>query len=182
VFQFLQFPQINHRKEKKSHARQITIGHSICFVLPYMDSNLRPFTAVVRHFKLPLPRCAPSDLPNLTHLHPSFGHEHAMRVCQASPLLPSVISLAYRASRWVRAQGGPGTPSKQPSSQNALVLFTAYQKAILVDYRQKLIVDFTAWFRARTLRTRNTRPHTPNTMCGKYRLIARKRRTQIFIL
>jgi hypothetical protein len=45
VLQFLQFPQINHRKRnKKSHARQITIGHSICFVLPCMDSN--PFTAV----------------------------------------------------------------------------------------------------------------------------------------
>ena len=105
VLQFLQFPKINHRK--KSQARQITIGHSICFVLPCTDSNLRPFTAVVRHFKLPLPRSARSDLPILTHLHPSFCHEQAMRVYQASLLLPSVISPSYRASRWVRGSRDP---------------------------------------------------------------------------
>ena len=126
---FSNFHKSTTEKEKtKSHARQITIGHSICFVLPCMDSNLRPFTAVVRHFKLPLPRCARSDLPILTHLHPSFGHKHAMRVCQASLLLPSVISPAYRAFQWVRGVQGP--PQNSPRLKT-LVLFTSYQKAIL---------------------------------------------------
>ena len=124
VLQFLQFPKSTTEKEKeKSHVRQITIGHSICFVLPCTDSNLRPFTAVVRHFKLPLPRCARSDLPILTHLHPSFDHEQAMRVYQASLLLPSVISPPYRAFRWVRGVQEPPQNSPRPK---ILFLFTAY--------------------------------------------------------
>jgi hypothetical protein len=49
-----------------------------------------------------LPGCARSDLQVLTHQHPSFGHEQTMRVYQASLLLSSVISLSYRAFRWVR--------------------------------------------------------------------------------
>ena len=127
---FSNFQKSTTKKEKeKSNARQITIGHSICFVLPCTDSNLRPFTAVVRHFKLPLPRCARPDLPILTHLHPSFGHEQAMRVYQASLLLPSVISPPYRAFRWVRGVQGP--PQNSPRLKT-LVLFTSYQKAILV--------------------------------------------------
>jgi hypothetical protein len=114
--------------KEKSHARQITIGHSICFVLPCTDSNLRPFTAVVRHFKPPLPRCARSDLPILTHVHPSFGHEQAMRVYQASLLLPSIISPPYQAFRWVKGVQEPPLNSPRPKT---LVLFTSYQKAIL---------------------------------------------------
>ena len=54
-----------------------------------------------------MPRCARSNLPILTHLHPSFGHEQAIRVYQASLLLPSVISPSYRASQWVRGVQGP---------------------------------------------------------------------------
>ena len=128
-FNFSNFQKpTTEKKEKKSHARQITIGHSICFALPCTDSNLRPFTAVVRHFKLPLPRCARSDLPIMTHLHPSFGHEQAMRVYSASLLLPSVISPPYRAFRWVRGVKGPPQNSPRPKT---LVLLTSYQKAFL---------------------------------------------------
>jgi hypothetical protein len=127
---FSNFQKSTTEKEK-SHARQITIGHSICIVLPCTDSNLRPFAAVVRHFKLPLPRCARSDLPVLTYLPPSFGHEQAMRVYQASLLLPSVISPPYRAFRWVTGVQGP--PQNSPR-RKTLVLFTSYQKAILGYY------------------------------------------------
>jgi hypothetical protein len=99
--------------------------------LPCTDSNLRPFTAVVGHFRLPLPRCTRSDLPILTQLHPSFGHEQAMRVYQASLLLPPVISTPYRAFRWVRGVQGPPQNSPRPTT---LVLITSYQKAILAAF------------------------------------------------
>ena len=107
VAQFPPISKINHRKKRKPDACQITMMYSSCCVMPCTDSNVWPFTAVVRHFKLPLPRCARSDLPILTHLHPSFGHEQAIRVYQASLLLPFVISPPYRAFRWVRGVQGP---------------------------------------------------------------------------
>jgi hypothetical protein len=112
VAQFPPISRIDHRKQKKTVACQIIMMYSSCCVLPCTNSNVWPFTAVVRHFKLPLPRCARSDLRILTHLHPSFGHEQTMRVYQASLLLPSVISPPYRAFRWVT-----GVRLKQPSSQ-----------------------------------------------------------------
>ena len=115
----------------------IRLPSGIAFVLSCTDSNLRPFTAVVRHFKLPLPRCARSDLPIMTHLHPSFGHEQAMRVYSASLLLPSVISPPYRAFRWVRGVQGPPQNSPRPKT---LVLFTSYQKAILDTSSNRLFL------------------------------------------
>ena len=126
---FPQFPKLTtEKKEKKTDACQITMMYSSCCVMPCTDNNVWPLTAVVRHFKLPLPRCARLDLPILTHLHPSFGHEQAIRVYQASLLLPSVISPPYRAFRWVRGVQGP--PQNRPHLKT-LVLFTSYQKAIL---------------------------------------------------
>ena len=126
---FPQFPKLTAEiKKKKLMPVQITMMYSSCCVMPCTDSNVWPFTAVVRHFKLPLPRCARSDLPIMTHLHPSFGHEQAMRVYSASLLLPSVISPPYRAFRWVRGVQGPPQNSPRPKT---LVLLTSYQKAFL---------------------------------------------------
>jgi hypothetical protein len=134
---FSNFQKSTTEKEKEtSHARQITIGRSNCFVLPCTDSNLRPFTAVVRHFKLPLPSgCVRSDFPILTHLHPSFGHGQAMRVYQASLLFPSVMHNKVHHTERFGGSGGSRDPLKTALVPKPLVLFTSYQKAILVDCR-----------------------------------------------
>jgi hypothetical protein len=106
VLEFLQSPQINHRKKKKN-LMLVRLPSVIAFVL-----SCRAWTATCLLRRLLgtlnyLCQDVRAQIPILTHLHPSFGHEHAMRVCQASLLLPSVISPAYRAFWWVRGVQDP---------------------------------------------------------------------------
>ena len=125
VLQFLQFPQIDHRKRKEKISCSSDYHRAqLLFCLVVHGQQLRPFTAVVRHLKLPLPRCARSDLPILTHLHPSFGHGSLPSIPTAPICHKSTIPSVSVGQR------GPGTPSNSPRPKT-LVLFTSYQKAIL---------------------------------------------------
>jgi hypothetical protein len=121
------------KKKKNLMLVRLPFGHSVCFVLPCTDSNFGPFTAVIKPFKLLLPRCTRSDLPILTHLHPSFGHEQAMRVYQA--LIPTAAiwhKSTIPSVSWVRGQWAKliiihyyrsRVPSNSPRPKT-LVLFT----------------------------------------------------------